>query len=292
MKRVLVVGAGFMGAGIAQTCAQAGHHVHLMDVNEEALGRAVKSIGSSLDKLAAKGLIRESSAEVLARIVRTADLSPATQADVVIESVVEVESVKTELFRELDRLAPPETILASNTSSIPISLIAQVVVRPDRVLGLHFTWPVPLSGMVEVIQGESTSASTFDQGAEFVNSLGKRPVRIRRDVPGFVVNRIFSAALGQAVELVDSGVASVEDVDAGMKLGYGWTLGPLEIADGVGLDTVALIMHSLKDRGESRLVPATDLVERMVSAGRLGRKAGKGFYDYGPDGKRLAGWRP
>lgn len=286
MENVLVVGAGFMGSGIAQVCAQANYRVHLMDVRREALEKAISGIHWSVEKLSTKGIIKESPQTIFERITLEEDLKGASDADWVIEAALEVEDLKHEIFQELDRLAPMETPLATNTSSIPISRIARSTKHPERVLGLHFFGPVPLMGLVEVVKGEGTSPEVFERGVVFVRSLGKTPVRVRRDIPCFVMNRIFSAAFREAVDLVAQGVVSPEDVDVGMRLGYGWNAGPFEIADNAGLDTWSLIAKSMKALGEEDLVPRSDLVEGMVEEGRLGRKAGKGFYRYTPEGKR------
>lgn len=287
MRDVLIVGAGFMGTGIAQVSAQAGYQVYLMDIQTEITDRALKNIRWSVEKLEAKGLLRESSQKVLARISPEKDLSSASKVDWIIEAVLEVEALKCDLFQELDRISRPETPLATNTSSIPITRLAENTKRPERVLGLHFFGPVPLMALVEVIKGEKTAPEIFERGVTFVQSLGKTPVRVKRDIPGFVMNRIFSAAFREAVDLVDQGIVSPEDVDAGMRLGYGWNAGPFEIADNAGLDTCALIGKSMKALGASDLAPRSNLIERMVVEGRLGRKAGKGFYRYTPEGKRV-----
>ncbi|RJX34719.1 MAG: 3-hydroxyacyl-CoA dehydrogenase family protein [Desulfarculus sp.] len=287
-KLVLVLGAGFMGAGIAQVCAQAGYRVHLYDVKPEALERALKGMAASLGKLAAKGRLSETPAQVLARVQTVAGLESAAQACWVIEAALEIESLKKELFAELDRLAPASTPLASNTSSIPISRLAAATQHPERVLGTHFFGPVPLMGLVEVIKADKTSDEVFERGVAFVRSLGKTPVRVRRDIPCFVMNRIFSAAFREAADLVAAGVVSPEDVDVGMKLGYGWNAGPFEIADNAGLDTWVLIAESMRALGEENLVSQSDLIPNMVAQGRLGRKVGKGFYRYTPEGKRLS----
>lgn len=288
MGKVLVVGAGFMGSGIAQVSAQAGCRVYLTDIEPSAVERALHNIGISLQKLASKGLVNEPPETILDRISFVRDLHLASEADWVIEAVYEDEGVKRPLFEELDSLARPHTPLATNTSSIPITRLAEVTKRPERVLGLHFFGPVPLMGLVEVIKGEKTSPDIFEQGVAFVKSLGKTPVRVHRDIPGFVMNRIFSAAFREAVDLVDQGIVSPEDVDRGMRLGYGWNAGPFEIADNAGLDTCARIARSLKALGEDHLTPRSNLIERMVAEGRLGKKSGKGFYLYSPEGRRLS----
>jgi 3-hydroxybutyryl-CoA dehydrogenase len=287
MERVLVVGAGFMGAGIAQVCAQKGLEVTLNDVASQALENAMDGMSASVAKLHAKGIISEPPQEVLARVVTSTSLDKAAQADWIIEAAFEELELKLKLFTELGHLAKVDTPLASNTSSIPIGKLAQAAGHPERVLGLHFFGPVPLMGLVEVIKAEQTSEQVFQRGAEFVRFLGKTPVKVGRDIPGFVMNRVFAAAMREATDLVAEGVVAPEDVDIGMKLGYGWNAGPFEIADNAGLDTIARITAFLRSMNEKGLVPRYDLIERMVKEGRLGRKAGKGFYDYDAAGKRL-----
>jgi 3-hydroxybutyryl-CoA dehydrogenase len=291
MEKVLVIGAGFMGAGIAQVCAQAGYQVFLTDNNPEALDKAVGGIRWSVEKFARKGAVTEAPQAVLERIRPQQDLQKAAEADWVVEAVIEREELKKEIFSELDRLAPAETLLASNTSSIPISRLASATKNPERVLGLHFFGPVPFMALVEVIKGEKTSEAVFDRGIRYVQSLGKTPLPVRRDIPGFVINRILFAAFRECADLIDEGIASPEDVDIGMRLGLGWNIGPFEIADNAGLDTFLLVGQAMKALGEDQLVPRSDLVERMVKEGRLGRKAGKGFYRYTEDGKRMP-WDP
>ena len=287
MENVLVVGAGFMGSGIGQVCAQAGYKVHLMDVKAEALDRAMSEIKWSLGKLGSKGLLKDTPAEIIERITPEQDLRSATEASWVIEAALEIEDLKKQLFKELDRLSRPETPLATNTSMIPITRIAKATQHPERVLGLHFFGPVPLMGLVEVIQGEKTSLAISERGVAFVKSLGKTPVQVHKDIPGFIMNRVFSAAFREAVDLVAEGIATPEDIDVGMRLGFGWNAGPFEIADNSGLDTSVLIGQTMKALGEKSLIPRSDLIERMVKEGRLGRKVGKGFYRYTPDGRRL-----
>ena len=287
MEKVLVVGAGFMGSGIAQVSAQAGYQVHLMDIHAAVTERALKDIRWSVEKLEAKGLLREPPQKVLARISTEKDLSSASEVDWVIEAALEVEELKRGIFQELDRISRPETPLATNTSSIPITRLAENTRLPERVLGLHFFGPVPLMRLVEIVKGEKTSQEIFERGVAFVQSLGKTPVRVQRDIPCFVMNRIFSAAFREAVDLVDQGIVSPEDVDVGMRLGYGWNAGPFEIADNAGLDTYVRIAQTMRALGVGHLVPSSNLIERMVVEGRLGRKAGKGFYRYSLEGKRL-----
>jgi 3-hydroxybutyryl-CoA dehydrogenase len=287
MQTVFVVGAGFMGAGIAQVCAQAGYRVCLTDVADSALEKALEGIRWSVEKLVSKGLVSGEPAAIVDRIQPRSGLQPAARSDWIIEAALEEEPLKLALFREIDAIAPAHAVLASNTSSIPISRLARATARPERFLGLHFFGPVPFMPLVEVIRGEATSQAIFDAGVQFVQSLGKTPVRVNRDIPGFVMNRIFSAAFRECVELVERGVATPEDIDAGMRLGYGWNIGPFEIADNAGLDTFVRVARSMRALGETHLVSDSEMLPRMVSEGRLGRKAGHGFYRYDPNGKKV-----
>jgi 3-hydroxybutyryl-CoA dehydrogenase len=287
MEKILIVGAGFMGSGIAQVSAQAGYQVHLMDIQDAITDKAIKDIRWSVEKLFAKGLVKESTQKVLERISAEKDLSIASKVDWVIEAALEEEDLKSRIFQDLDRISKPATPLATNTSSIPITRLAKNTKRPERVLGLHFFGPVPLMGLVEVVKGEKTAPEIFERGIAFVQSLGKTPVRVQRDIPGFVMNRIFSAAFREAVDLVDQGIVTPEDVDIGMQLGYGWNAGPFEIADNAGLDTFVRVGQSMRNLGVGHLAPSSNLIERMVIEGRLGRKTGKGFYRYSPEGKRF-----
>jgi 3-hydroxybutyryl-CoA dehydrogenase len=286
-QSVLVIGAGFMGAGIAQVCAQSGYRVHLNDVKPEALGKAEKGLRWSVNKLAEKGFLQEDPDKILSRLTYETDLSSAAEADWIIEAVLEVEAIKIDLFKALEEKIPATTPLATNTSSIPITRIASHLNRPERVLGLHFFGPVPFMGLVEVVKGEQTGDNVFEAGVDFITSLDKTPVRVKRDIPGFVMNRIFSAAFREAVDLVSDGIVSPEDVDAGMRLGYGWNVGPFEVADNAGLDTFVLVGQSMAELGEENLVTKSDLLQKMIKQGRLGKKAGKGFYRYTADGKRI-----
>ena len=287
MEKVMVIGAGFMGSGIAQVCAQTGYKVYLRDVNEAALDKAFNGIKWSLEKFFAKGMLNEQPQLILQRITPVRDLHRAAEVDWAIEAAFEERELKEEIFRELDSLASAETLLATNTSSIPITRLAEVTHIPERVLGLHFFGPVPFMGLVEVVKGAKTSDRTFNRGVEFVKTLGKKPVKVHKDIPGFVMNRIFGAAFRECVELVAAGIASPEDIDNGMRLGYGWNIGPFEIADNAGLDTFARVGRTMQQLGEDHLVAKSDLILRMIEEGRLGRKAGRGFYRYGKDGKKI-----
>ena len=245
MENVMIVGAGFMGSGIAQVCAQTGYTVYLMDVDQEALNKALAGIIWSLEKFSSKGMLKEAPQKVIERITIVGDLSKAADVAWVIEAAFEEQALKEQLFEKLDRLVSADTPLATNTSSIPITRLARATRRPEKILGLHFFGPVPFMGLVEVIRGEKTSDKVFNRGVEFVKSLGKTPVKVHKDIPGFVMNRIFGAAFRECVDLVADGIASPEDIDIGMRLGYGWNIGPFEIADNAGLDTFARVGESM-----------------------------------------------
>lgn len=286
MEKILVVGAGFMGSGIAQVCAQKGKDVFLTDTSTSAIERGLKEIGSSLVRLAQKNIITEDPDRILKRITPVDGIETASLADLIIEAATESEEIKKSLFARLDSLASHNSVIASNTSSIPISILASSTSRPENVLGMHFFGPVPLMRLVEVVKAEHTSADVFERAVSFVKSLDKIPVKVMKDIPGFIMNRIFSAALREALELVEKGVASPEDVDIGMREGYGWRAGPFEIADNAGLDTIELIGKALERLGAGSLSPRSEILSQLVSEGRLGRKSGRGFYDYDPAGKR------
>jgi 3-hydroxybutyryl-CoA dehydrogenase len=271
---VLVAGAGQMGAGIAQTFAVSGRRVLLFDAAPGATERGLETMRRSLEKLAAKGGADPD--EVLARVEPVDDL---VEADLLVEAVVEDEAVKVELFRRADGVLPVEAVLASNTSSIPIGTLAAATKRPAQVIGMHFFNPVPVMALVEVVRGPETSDATADAVVALAEELGKTPA-LANDVPGFVSNRILMPLINEAVWALHDGVADAEAIDTIAKLGFKHPLGPLALADLIGLDTCVAIMEVIRSGlGEERFAPCPLLLEH-VAAGRLGRKSGAGFYMY------------
>jgi 3-hydroxybutyryl-CoA dehydrogenase len=278
--RVAVIGAGTMGNGIAQVFGQGGHAVVLSDIDAAALERARAQIDRSLGKLAEKGKIAAADrTAALSRIEFTRDLADVTAADLVVEAVVEKLDVKRELFAELDRITKPATILASNTSSISITRLGAATRRPDKVIGMHFMNPVPLMALVEVIRGQATSEETTRAVMDLARALGKTPVEVN-DFPGFVSNRVLMPMINEAIFAVYEGVAKAEAIDEVMKLGMNHPMGPLTLADFIGLDVCLAILEVLHDGlGDPKYRPCP-LLKRMVDAGWLGRKSGRGFYTY------------
>jgi len=287
VKTIGVVGAGQMGSGIAQVAAQAGYQVLLLDISEEALRRGLEAIQRSLAKFLEKGRITEEALEAaLGRIRTTLDLEALGEADLIVEAIVEDEGAKRALLERLGALAKPEAILASNTSSIPITALGRYSGRPERFIGMHFFNPVPLMGLVEVIRGELTSAATRDVVVEVARRMGKTPLEVQ-DYPGFVSNRLLMPMINEAVEALREGVATKEAIDGIMRLGMNHPMGPLELADFIGLDTCLAIMEVLhRGFGDDKYRPSP-LLRRMVQAGLLGRKVGRGFYVYDEKGNRV-----
>jgi len=274
-----VVGAGQMGAGIAQVAAQAGFEVFVKDMGTEFLARGENTIEKSLARLHEKGRLTETPADILARIRFTTDLNDLAHCDLVVEAIVENEAVKAELFRTLGGLMKPGGILASNTSSIPITALASASGRPQQFIGMHFMNPVPLMSLVEVIRGHRTSDETARIVTETAERMGKTPLTCN-DFPGFVSNRILMPMLNEAVQCLMEGVARKEAIDGIMKLGMNHPMGPLTLADFIGLDTCLSIMEVLhRGLGDDKYRPSP-LLRKMVQAGLLGRKSGEGFYRY------------
>lgn len=280
ISHVGVVGAGTMGHGIAQVAAQAGYRVTLVDVSAPALEKGIGAIEKSLDKLVSKDRLsaddRDASRE---RLSTASELAALEDADLVVEAVVERLDVKQEVFGELDSICPPETILSSNTSSISITRLAAATGRADRVIGMHFMNPVPLMKLVELIRGLATSQETFDAVEAASRQMGKTPVEVH-DAPGFVSNRVLMPMINEAIFCLHEGVGEAEAVDEVMKLGMNHPMGPLALADLIGLDVCLDILRVLQDGfGDPKYRPCPLLV-KMVDAGYLGRKSGRGFYDY------------
>ena len=279
-RQIAVVGAGTMGNGIAQVCATAGYAVSLIDVQPAALEKGVQNIQRSLNKLAEKGRLTAAQAgAALEAISPAGELKAAAEADLVIEAATENPELKLRIFRDLDELTRPGTILASNTSSISLTKIGGATRRPDRVIGMHFMNPVPLMTLVEIIRGLGTSDETTAAVVAVCQRLGKTPVEAK-DSPGFISNRILCPMINEAIFALQEGVGTPEAIDSVMKLGMNHPMGPLTLCDLIGLDVVLYVMEVLqRDLGEDKYRPAP-LLRRMVDAGYLGRKSGRGFYTY------------
>jgi len=286
IKGVFVTGGGLMGSGIAQVCAQAGIQVCLFDISQEALDKGVKGIAWSVGKFIEKGTLKEDLETIMGRIKTSSELGMASEADLIIEAVFERLDLKQDVFRQIDEVAKPEALIASNTSAISITELAAVTKRPEQVLGLHFFSPVPMMQAVEVIKGLATSDETAEIGREFVLAIGKEPIMVNRDIAGFVINRINFPSTIEAMRLVEAGVATVEDIDKGLRLASGRRMGIFETGDMVGLDvTYGAMMAMYQDSGDPRWYPPL-LLRRKVKAGHLGRKTGKGWYEYNENGSR------
>lgn len=281
MKNIAVIGSGTMGNGIAHTFAQFGYQVNLVDINLDALGRAITTITKNLERQIAKGTLTEEAKEVtLANITTVTDLQTGVEnADLIVEAATENIELKLKIFKDLDQFAKPEAILASNTSSISITQIASVTNRGDKVIGMHFMNPVPVMKLVEVIRGYATSDDTTSQVMELSKVISKIPVEVN-DYPGFVANRILMPMINEAIYTLYEGVAGVDEIDTVMKLGMAHPMGPLQLADFIGLDVCLAILNVLNQGfGNPKYAPCPLLVN-MVMAGKKGIKTGEGFYDY------------
>lgn len=280
IKKIGVVGAGQMGNGIAQVSAAAGYEVIMRDINDAAVARGMATIAKSLDRLLAKGKISaEDKAQTLARLSGVTDVAALADCDIVIEAATENESLKLSIFRELDGIVKPEAILASNTSSISITRIAAATKRPQQVIGMHFMNPVPMMQLVEIIRALQTSDATYAATEALASAVGKTPVEVK-DSFGFVSNRVLIPMINEAVYCLYEGIGTPEAIDTVMKLGMNHPMGPLTLADLIGLDTCLSIMEVLYEGFNDSKYRPCPLLKQMVDAGYLGRKSGRGFYDY------------
>lgn len=287
INTIFIMGSGLMGSGIGQVSAQAGLGVILCDISEAALQKAEKTIAWSAGKLIEKGKVPGTLDEVMGRMSFTTDPAQAAQADLVMEVVFENIEVKREAYEKLAPHLAESALVASNTSAIPITELAGFVPNPERFLGLHFFSPVPMMAAVEVVRGMMTSEDAMVRGREFVEAIGKTPIMVRRDVAGFLINRINFPSIIEAMRLVEAGVATVQDVDTGLRLASGRRMGIFETGDMVGLDvTYGALMAMYRETGEERFYPPL-LLRRKVKSGQLGRKTGRGWYVYGPEGENL-----
>ena len=278
--KIMVLGAGTMGAGIVQTAAQAGFDVVVRDIKQEFVDNGIKNIDKTLGKNVSKGrMTAEDKDAVMGRISGTVDLAAAADCDLVIEAAVEIMEIKKSIFKELDSICKPECILASNTSALSLTEIGAATGRADKVIGMHFFNPVPAMKLVEIIRGASTSQATYDAIKDMALKMGKAPVEIN-EAPGFVVNRLLIPMLNEGIYALMEGVANEADIDTSMKFGAGHPMGPLALADMIGLDICLAIMQTLyKEFGDPKYRPCP-LLAKMVRANKLGRKTGEGFFKY------------
>ncbi len=280
IKRVGVVGCGLMGSGITQICAQSGYPVVVLEINNELLNKGLTSISSLLTRNVKKGRLSQAEKEAtLARIKGTTDTKDFGDCDLVIEAVIENMGLKKKIFAELDKICPEHTILATNTSCLSIIDMAQETARPEKVLGMHFFNPVPLMKLLEIVRTLATSDETLALGKEFGKSIGKTTI-IAPDTPGFIVNRLLMPFMNGAFRMLETGLATKEDIDTGVRLGLGHPMGPLALADLIGMDTSLFIADAIYEELKDPLYAPPVILKKMVTAGWLGRKTGKGFYEY------------
>jgi 3-hydroxybutyryl-CoA dehydrogenase len=275
-----VVGAGLMGAGIAQVAAQAGYDVRLYDVDDASLQRGIDAVAASTARLAAKGLLEESPEAVLARITSSTSLDSLAGVPLAVEAVFEELAVKQQVFRALDDVLGPDAVLATNTSALPITQLAAVTSRPSQVVGTHFFSPVPLMQLCELVRGRETSDETLQVARDFAERVGKTCIVVNRDVAGFVTTRLITALVVEAARLVETGVATPEDIDTACRLGFGHPMGPLETMDLVGIDVMVNAADNIAAETPGETFAAPEVLRSMVDAGTLGRKSGQGFYGY------------
>jgi 3-hydroxybutyryl-CoA dehydrogenase len=280
IKNVGIVGGGIMGSGLTQVCAQSGYNTRVLEVTNELVNKALKSVDSGLSRLTSKGKITEQDKEsILSRIKGTTDINEFSDCDFVIEAVTEDSALKKNIFSQLDKVCPKHAVLASNTSVLSVAAIASATSRVEQVLGMHFSNPVPVQKIVEIINTVATSKETTSTAVRFSESIGKVPV-ITKDLPGFISNRVFTPFLLSAVRLVQESIATPEDIDTVFRLGGGHAMGPLETLDLIGIDTVFLGASAMFEELKDPQYAPPPLMRRMVEMGWLGRKTGKGFYNY------------
>ena len=280
MEKIFVLGAGTMGSGIVQAFAQKGYEVIVRDIKDELVQSGIVRINNGLSKLVSKGKMTEETKEdILSRISGTTDMNLAADCDLVVEAAIENMKIKKEIFAELDKICKPETILASNTSSLSITEVASATNRPEKVIGMHFFNPAPVMKLVEIIRGMATSQETFDAVKELSVAIGKEPVEVE-EAPGFVVNRILIPMINEASFILQEGIASVEDIDTAMKYGANHPMGPLALGDLIGLDVCLAIMDVLYNETGDTKYRSSSILRKYVRAGWLGRESGRGFYNY------------
>jgi 3-hydroxybutyryl-CoA dehydrogenase len=287
IRRIMVIGAGFMGSGIAQVMAAAGYEVVLRDVTEELVARGMSAVKKNLAGHVAKGKLSEAGGEaIIGRIHPTTELAPAKECDLIIEVIIENKQAKLDLFRQLEELCPPHVIFASNTSSIPITELATGTKRPDKFAGMHFFSPVPVMKLVEIIRGLKTSDATIQVIRDLTEKIGKIGVSVK-DGPGFLVNRVNAALRNEVYNCLAEGVATIEDIDKALKFGLGHPMGPFELGDFVGLDIGLAVAETLWDNFKDPKWRPSLLLRKLVASGDLGRKTGKGWYDYTSGEKKM-----